>query len=254
MRRTTAMSVPDMRSTIHRQGVDRSTLFGRELPIPRGGVRTYLLRLRGPGDHGRHGRMREEPREGELQERALPAPREMDELLDNGEILIGEGVAAFAQPRALRDGLPASVLPRQQSACEREIGNEREAGALALGEYIRLRLAMHETVLILHADELGVAGTPRLVGVAQLLDREIRAADLPHFARTNELVERAECVGDRSIRIGRVELKKIDVISAEPGETGVGGATDVCRLTPAVWGRGLVAELRGDDGVPTLAA
>jgi hypothetical protein len=56
-----------------------------------------------------------------------------------------------AAPRG--DALTPAVLPREQAVGEREVGYERYPQAFALGKDVTLRLAVQETVLVLHAHE-----------------------------------------------------------------------------------------------------
>jgi hypothetical protein len=84
-----AMSVPNMGSTIHRQGIDRSTLVGCQLPPGGSGIAPCLLRLgRSSNDRGDDG-MGEQPADRELEQRMPFAVRELNELLDDGEIFLG---------------------------------------------------------------------------------------------------------------------------------------------------------------------
>ena len=59
-------------------------------------------------------------------------------------------------------------------------------------------------------------GLRRARRLVQLLGGEIRAADLPHLARLHQLVQRAERVGNRNVRIGLMQLVEVDVVGSEP--------------------------------------
>src|SRR2546423_8868731 len=87
-RRISAMSVPNMRSTIHRQGVDRSTLFSCHLPSRGSGIALHLLRLgRTSNDRSNDG-TRQQPADRKLQQRVPPGLGEVHELFDDREILL----------------------------------------------------------------------------------------------------------------------------------------------------------------------
>src|SRR5438552_12612650 len=79
---------------------------------------------------------------------------------------------------------------------------------------------MQQAVFVLNADEVRVSQTVRgRFGFAQLLRREIRAADRPHLPGAHELVERAKSLRDWYFGIGDVLLVEIDVVSAQPLQT-----------------------------------
>src|SRR5690606_27280855 len=103
----------------HREGTRHSGRSGRqreepvdlgevvvgEAPARRGGVGADLVRLRSPGDDGEDGRMREEPREGEVGERVAARLGEGAQPLDGVEVFVGEERVAAAlvaaEPAAL---------------------------------------------------------------------------------------------------------------------------------------------------------
>src|SRR5690242_21615881 len=107
----------------------------------------------------------------------------VNELFDDREILVGERVVPFAETRSLRNGTPRTVLAGQQPAREGKIRNERQPASLTLGEDIGFGLAMHETILILHAGETRMAGLHDVLGLADLRRGEVRATDLANLSR-----------------------------------------------------------------------
>ena len=69
---------------------------------------------------------------------------------------------------------------------------------------------MHQAVLVLHAHETRAAFVHRRLRRAQLIAREIRAADLADFAGADQFIERAKRVRDGNFGIGLVQLVQID--------------------------------------------
>src|SRR5689334_2887898 len=114
---------------------------------------------------------------------------ELPQPLDPFEILRGEnfraepGIAAAAR----RQRLPWTILPSEQAALQREVGNECETEAYAFRNDRRLRFAIEQSVVVLYAGESPGDGS-------KLFRGEVGAADLPYFARTDQLLHRAERV------------------------------------------------------------
>jgi hypothetical protein len=71
--------------------------------------------------------------------------------------------------------------------------------------------AVEHAVVVLHVHELRHTRAPDRGGVLEHLGREVRAADLPHLARGDELGERLEGVADRSVRARHVQEIEVDV-------------------------------------------
>jgi hypothetical protein len=92
-------------------------------------------------------------------------------------------------------------LPVNNPLASGEIRNEGESGPLAFRKDIGLGISMHETILILNARESRTALSSGALRFTQLLHRDVRAADLSYLARANELIERAEGVGDGGTRV-----------------------------------------------------
>src|SRR5439155_8434063 len=87
--------------------------------------------------------------------------------------------------------------------------------AFAFGQHATLRFTVEQAVLVLDAHESRGAGARRPLGIAQLFDGEVRAADLADLASPDQFVESAERVSDRRFGIGLVELVEVDAIGAE---------------------------------------
>jgi hypothetical protein len=90
-----------------------------------------------------------------------------------------------------------------------------------------------------------IASGPR--SFTKLFDRKIRAADLTHFASAHQRSQCAERIRNRRLRIGFVELVKIDAIGAEATQTLFGGLANIVRLRSLPLLIHLEAKLRGDE-------
>src|SRR5215216_4148708 len=99
--------------------------------------------------------------------------------------------------------------------------------ALAFGKNVLLWGAVQKAVLVLHAREPRCATARRLLRLAQLVGREIRAADLAHLAGPNQLVEGAERLTDRHVRVGGVQLVEVDAVRAQAPEAVLHGSMQV---------------------------
>src|SRR5690606_40375937 len=79
--------------------------------------------------------------------------------LDAAEVLFRQVLVrpppCCRQPRARGRRLTAPVLARQQTGCQREIGQQTEAIVLHGGDQVPLVLAYDQAVLVLAGDEAG---------------------------------------------------------------------------------------------------
>ena len=89
--------------------------------------------------------------------------------------------------------------------------------------------------------------------LAQLVGREVGAADLAHLARRDELLQGAERVGDGSRLIGVVQLVQVDVVGVEATQRVLTGRAHVVGLRAEVRVVDGHAELRRDDDVAAAA-
>jgi hypothetical protein len=81
--------------------------------------------------------------------------------------------------------------------------------------------------------------------LAELLSREVGAADLAHLAGLRELIQPPERVRDRYLRIGLMEVGEIDALGLQPAQAVLEHAPHVigpCATPPLVHGH---AELAG---------
>src|SRR5690242_18006672 len=121
----------------------------------------------------------------------------MNQPLDHIEILVGERGASRREACSCRHRLSLTIFAREQSARQREKRDERQPQALALRQHTLLWLAMQQAVLVLYTHEVCGAWLHCHYRLAYLLYRELRAANLTHLASAHQLVQRAECVGNR---------------------------------------------------------
>src|SRR3954453_10901913 len=84
------------------------------LPLGCGRVAPHLLRLGGPGDHGRHGRLRGEAADGHVDRLDASRLGVMGELLEAVEGLVIGHLRAATQARALGGVLAAPILAGQE--------------------------------------------------------------------------------------------------------------------------------------------
>ena len=111
--------------------------------------------------------------------------------------------------------------------------------------------AVEQAVVVLHVHELRHAQVLGRGGrLLEHLRGEVRAADLPHLARGDELAERLEGVADRGLRVGQVQEVEVDVVGAEPPQAVVDGLADPLRAPAAeALGHAGPTDLGGDHGV-----
>jgi hypothetical protein len=87
------------------------------------------------------------------------------------------------------------------------------------GEVAVLHLAVEQAPVVLCAHEPGRAVRPcGGFGLVDLARAEVRVADLADHPRVDQLVERPERLGDRHVRVGRVELVEVDHARAEAAQ------------------------------------
>ena len=153
-------------------------------------------------------------------------------------------------------GAAPGVLSRQQAARDRVVGNDADAFLAAERQHLPLDLAEEQVVAGLDGVEPGQA--ERLApadGPHQLIGEEVRAADVADLALMDEVVEGAERLVDRGLRVVAVELVKVDVVGLQPAQGGIDGGEDVLAGVAPSKGAGPVAAeaLGGDDETVPLA-
>ena len=120
------------------------------------------------------------------------------------------------------------MLAGEEAAGQRVVHDHTDALVAAERQQIGLDLAVQNVVTRLDAviprpaEPLARSHRHR-----ELPGRVVRAADVPHLARSDQVVERAQGLVDRSLRIGRVRLIEVDRIGPQPAEAGLAGVEDV---------------------------
>ena len=161
----------------------------------------------------------------------------------------GGAVAPCRQPRAFGRRLAALVLAGEHATRQREVRHDRHAEPFARGDHFLFGRPVEQAVAVLHVHERRHAELLRRGRrFVEHLGREVRAADLAHLPRGDELGERFECVTDRRLRVGHVQQVEIDVVGAEPPQAVVDRLRDPFGAPSAdTLGGAEAADLRGDD-------
>src|SRR5438105_3628466 len=146
-----------------------------QLPVGRGGVLAGLLGTRCTRDHRRDGRLRREPRDRQLEQRAAVRGRELIEPLDPVESLVGQRVSPALEPGPRRRRRAAPVLAGQEAACEREVRNEAHAQLAASRQDVLLGRPLDQAVAVLQRSD-----RPGLDRFVELLDRGVGDPDRTH--------------------------------------------------------------------------
>ena len=178
--------------------------------------------------------------------------REAGEALEPLEVAVGEDprrsvVGHRGEAGAGRRRLTPAVLAGQQTARQREVGQQPQAVAHARGNDVVERRAVQHVEVVLRADEARptVRGRHRL-GCVDLLAREVGVADLAHLAGAHERVERRERLVDRYGGIGHVLLVQVDVVGAQTAQAAVDGLAHPARARSRV--QGIVVDRRRELG------
>src|SRR6185436_16433188 len=103
------------------EGVERRQVFRRRLPFGCFHVRADLLGLRRAGDDGRDRRLSKKAADRNLQQRQATRSRKLLERFKAIEGLVREDLVATREPRSFWPIDTPAVLPREQSAREREV-------------------------------------------------------------------------------------------------------------------------------------
>src|SRR5947199_4934017 len=142
-----------------------------------------LLRGRCSSNDRRHDGVSKEPRKRQLQQCTSVVRGVSDERLDTIKVFFGQhfGISLiFRNTRLRRNRLSLAILSREDSALERKVGKEGQALPFTFSEHAFLRLALEQTVFVLHTDKARrpVARSARRSGFVQLISGKIRAADI----------------------------------------------------------------------------
>ena len=131
----------------------------------------------------------------------------------------------MSSPAGRFEGL---VFSRKKSAGQRIVRNDANALIAAERQQLRFDIPMKQIIARLHAIVAGQA----VPGADADRERElpggiIRAAEIADFALPDAVIERAQRLFERRLRIEAVRLIEIDVIGLQPAETIIDGLDDM---------------------------
>src|SRR5262249_5662932 len=201
--------------------IDLGQVLRRQRP-PRGAhVLLDLLRRGGTGDDAGDRALAQQPPKRQLEHGVSPARGECLEFADDAPVaLVDEllGVAwVLRQPRPRRQRCAALVLAGQQAAGEREVGQYPQSECLGRRNERALDVAHEQAVSALTGHYPGKpVPTRRGLRFDDLLRRQIRAAEEAHLALPHQIIERAQGLLDRGLRVRAMQLVKVDPIGAQP--------------------------------------
>ncbi len=172
-------------------------------------------------------------------------------MLDPVEVSVVE--LPSVQPRPLRGGLAAAVLPGQEPARERKVGDEADAEALAGRQQLLFGFELQPGVFALLAGERRQAALCRdRVRLLDHLRGEVRRADSAHRSFLDELVERAERLLERRDAVGAVVLVEVDPVGLQPAQRGLDRLPDVgAGAASGLAVAQVISELRREDDLVT---
>jgi hypothetical protein len=107
--------------------------------------------------------------------------------------------------------------PGERARREREPGDEGEAPRGAGVEHI-LGTAVLEVEAVLDRDDLG-----ERLGAVELLDADVRNAEVADLALVAQLDQRPERLLERDVRVDGVQLQQVDSLDVESLEAAVDG-------------------------------
>ena len=200
--------------------MDLGVLGGRQRQLERLACGLELRRRARADDHGRHARVLQQPGEREaghadasLDRRRLERLERVERLVDN-EVGVGLGPHRHARPGwGCRT---AAVLPGQPASRERRERREAEAELGERGEQLALGLPFEQAVGVLHPAEAGAAvPVAQPERVDELPGGHVARADVVDRPCAHEVVERAERLVERRVRVGLVREEQVEMARAE---------------------------------------
>src|SRR4029077_14454465 len=175
-----------------------------------------------PGDDARDIWPARQPAHGQF-EQGMPAPgNEGIECVDDAPVafidkFIGMARRASGQPRAYRERLIVFVLASQQAARQRKIRQQAHAVLDHDRQTVFFQFALQQAVVVLGGDERRQAMMPRHRDrLLELRRGWVGPADGADFSGFLKIVECAQGLLDRRLRIGPVQLIKVDPIGLQP--------------------------------------
>ena len=134
--------------------------------------------------------------------------------------------APFAEARVGRGLLVLAVLAGQKTALEREVRQHADVVFLRDRNEIFFDIARQQAEAILRRDvRCAVIAGGESGRFSQHRAGVIAAADRPHLALLNEVVQRAQRFLDRRFRIGEMMLVQVDVVRAQQLQTVLDGSS-----------------------------
>ena len=138
-------------------------------------------------------------------------------------------------------GGAGGVLAGQHAAGDRVVGDDADAVLRAERQQLPLDLAEQQVVAGLHGVEAGQPeGLAAADGPRHLIGQEVRAAGVADLALAHQVVQRAQGLVDRRVRVVAVQLVQVDVVGLQPAQRRVDGGHDVLAGVAAVHGAGPV--------------
>ena len=110
-------------------------------------------------------------------------------------------------------------LAGQEARGERKEGKDTESETICCGGHLDFDLPAKQAPLVLNGHEgFKVEGAAGPMGVRHHPTGKVGAADVAHFSGPDHGIESVERLGDGRLRVGKVQLEKIDVVSAQRSE------------------------------------
>ena len=190
-----------------------------------------LLRRHRAGDHARRHRPRQQPAEREVEHAAarsaLRSPRSRSTSVQFRSLMTSRRVvAAVGEPRVLRQRLVALIFAAEEAAGERGVGQERHAALAHQRAPGRARSCAPAGCI--RPGRSTKAAVPMRVAVSSAADTCGAEKFEQPIARTlpsrHQIVERAQGLLDRRVRIGTVDLIEVDPVGAQPLQARLDGA------------------------------
>src|SRR5208283_811093 len=203
-----------------------------QFPISRLHVLGDLLGAGRAGNYAGNLRLRPEPCHGQLEHRVLAAARELLEPFEHREIFVGERLLRHPlhqrKPGALWRLGAAPVFSGQKSTSLWKVRQDTYSELAACGDEFAFDAAVEQVVLVLRGDVRGKSAAARYPERIDGLPRgEVTASDIAHLAGADEIVQRLERFLLRRLRVRRVNLIQIDIVSAQPFKARLGRRDDV---------------------------
>ena len=121
------------------------------------------------------------------------------------------------EPGALRRGLAAPVLARQQARGQREERQEAQAEVVAGRQHLAFHVALQQRIEVLGRDEAGLAGRAP-VGVGDLPAAVVGVAEVADLALGDQVVQRPQGLVYRGVGVRLMVLVEVDVVGVQAAQ------------------------------------